>query len=97
MNYRGVDIYTRNGATRRFANHHSVADLGVTASFDCPFCGEPTTSRNGIMAEHLEHGGFTRCPAVGTSIAEVQRIAERLRPDYKLPNECRLPLEGLHD
>ena len=87
MRHHTIDMYARNTATRRFAHGPGVADLGATIPLDCPFCGRPTTTRNGAIMEHLENYGFTRCPAVGGTIAEAQHKARSLRADYKLPNE----------
>ena len=88
MNYRGVDIYTRNGATRRFANHHSVADLGAPVPMACPFCTKPTTMIDGRMAEHREACGITRCPASGCSPITARALAAKLTADYTLPGEA---------
>lgn len=88
MNYRGVDIYTRNGATRRFANHHSVADLGAPVPMACPFCTKPTMMVDGRIVEHREACGITRCPASGCSPITARALASKLTADYTLPGEA---------
>jgi hypothetical protein len=86
MNYSGIDIYAHNRATRRYGGT-TRADLDQPVAIDCPFCGKPTTANEGRIAEHLEYGGFTRCPGSGVQPYVAAQRAASLTADYRLPTE----------
>ncbi len=92
MNKSGFDIHRVNRATQRFG-YAARPDLAQSEALDCPFCGRPVTAIEGRIAEHLEYGGFTRCPGAGIQPYIAAAKAQQLTADYRLPEEMAMAYE----
>lgn len=86
MNYLGVDIYAHNRGTRRYARS-STDVVPEKLPVDCPFCGASIYAFDNRLAEHVERGGFTRCPGSGVQPYIAAQRAASMTADYRLPCE----------
>jgi hypothetical protein len=77
VSYLGVDIYTHNRATRRFAADSHEA-IPVTRQVRCPFCTGNVLMVDNRIKWHLEWRGFTMCPVSGFSLEAATAQAAHL-------------------
>lgn len=87
MNYLGVDMYARNRGSRITGSGYDGNMMSEPVRMACPFCGAATTVHWNRIAEHIERGGFTRCPGSGVQPYIAADRAASLTADYRLPSE----------
>lgn len=83
------NIYARNRGSRLWTVGNGYVP-SATQPFRCPVCLAETLVKDGRVSFHMEHGGFTQCPASGSKPETAVRRAATMTADYLFPSESAL-------